>query len=331
MGRVDEIMLQLEGKKSPFIHLLEGVAGGVQTAQNHALERAKAMLEMEERQQKMQHDAMIQKEIKKQIDAQNEADLKRASGDPTAVLPKQKIKRISEFGPGGYSQRVEVVDAEPEAEKLPGSTDEALAWDYARGKITREQLLAEKRRLATASNTKPEGKMLPPNTVLALNEGKNVARLMPDVEKAIKQSLGKYGPTSFIDANNPYNEDAQTLDAQIRTASQAFGRFMEGGVLRKEDEEKYRKMFPNLRDTDAVKKNKLAIVRRMLASKYEDDRKTLGASGYDVSGFGALEIPASLFDEAEQEAGAVAGESAGKSKTPGKTIQVGRFSVTEQS
>lgn len=141
-----------------------------------------------------------------------------------------------------------------------------------------------------------QGKMLPPATVLALNEGKTVARMLPDVENAIKQMEGKYGPvTGRIGAANAYDTEAQTFNARMRTASQAFGRFMEGGVLRKEDEIKYEKMFPQISDTDEVKKNKLQIVRRMLAEKYEDDRKTLGESGYDVSGFGGLEIPASLF------------------------------------
>lgn len=143
-----------------------------------------------------------------------------------------------------------------------------------------------------------DGKMLPAPTVLALNEGASVARLLPDVEDAIKQYESSMGPISGrIAGANPYSTKAQTVDARLRTASQAFGRFMEKGVLRKEDEEKYRKMFPQLSDTSQVAKNKLAIVRRQLAQEYESQRSALGSSGYDVSGFGALNIPPSLFGE----------------------------------
>lgn len=85
---------------------------------------------------------------------------------------------------------------------------------------------------------------------------------------------------------------------------------MENGVLRKEDEEKYRKMFPQASDDDKVKKNKLEIIKRQLSQKYEDDRKTLGRSGYDVSGFETLDIAPSIFNDS------------------GGGAQIGRFTVT---
>ena len=56
-------------------------------------------------------------------------------------------------------------------------------------------------------------------------------------------------------------------------------------------------MFPQTADTDNVKINKLSIVRRLLAQKYESDRNAMGGSGYDITGFSALEIPKSIFDE----------------------------------
>jgi len=148
------------------------------------------------------------------------------------------------------------------------------------------------------AGTGARGKMLPPASVLTLNEGKAVARQLPDVEKALQQAESIMGPAQGrVKGANPYDTQAQTIDARFRTASQAFGKFMEGGVLRKEDEEKYRKMFPQLSDTPDVARNKLSIVRRMLAQKYEDDRATLGNSGYDVSGFEQLSIPESVFDQ----------------------------------
>jgi hypothetical protein len=140
------------------------------------------------------------------------------------------------------------------------------------------------------------GKMLPPASVLALNEGAAVARMLPEVSAALQEAESIMGPAAGrAGSANPYDTKAQTVDARFRTASQAFGKFMEGGVLRKEDEEKYRKMFPQLSDTPDVARNKLAIVQRMLGQKYESDKGALGGSGYDVSGFGNLQIPDSLF------------------------------------
>lgn len=180
--------------------------------------------------------------------------------------------------------------------KDPASLDAILAQRVQKGEISLEDAMAMKKRgTPSPSDT---AKMLPANTVLAFNEGKNVARLLPDVELALRGNEGIFGPIEGrMGQVNPYDEQAQTVDARMRTASQAFGRFMEGGVLRKEDEEKYRKMFPQLSDTPQVAKNKLAIVRRMLLQKYEDDRQTLGNSGYDTSGFEQLQIPPSIFEE----------------------------------
>lgn len=153
-------------------------------------------------------------------------------------------------------------------------------------------------RVAYTSDRGMDGKMLPPATVLGLNEGKAVARILPEVEQAIKENESIFGPVEGrARGANPYDRNAQTIDARMRTASQAFGRFMEGGVLRKEDEDKYRRMFPQLSDEKQVAKNKLSIVRRQLAQKYQDDKSALGGSGYDISGFGDLEIPPSLFGE----------------------------------
>ena len=70
----------------------------------------------------------------------------------------------------------------------------------------------------------------------------------------------------------------------MRAVSQAFGRFMEGGVLRKEDEAKYRLMFPKISDTEDAAKEKLKVVSEILKTQYAATRNALRDSGYDISG-----------------------------------------------
>lgn len=143
----------------------------------------------------------------------------------------------------------------------------------------------------------PKGKMIPAPTLLNLNEGKAVSLLLPEVAQALEQNLDILGPIKGRAGSlNPYDTRAQTVDARFRTASQAFGRVMEGGVLRKEDEEKYRKMFPQLTDKPEVAKNKLAIVQRQLAQKMNSDISALRDSGYDVSGVPQLDVTGSVFN-----------------------------------
>lgn len=219
------------------------------------------------------------------------------------MLSPQENDRLSQIGMGLRA----LVSGRtlPIQEKLSEiDLNRAKADAARRGQVfvdpsTGEQIIAPTgaKLIPRLSNESATGaKQLPANTVLALNEGKNVARLLPEVEQAIMQNVNIFGPVKGRAGGvNPYDKQAQTVDARMRTASQAFGRFMEGGVLRKEDEEKYRKMFPQLKDTPDLAQNKLAMVRRQIAQKYEDDKNTLGNSGYDVSGFGSLDVPRSLF------------------------------------
>lgn len=182
------------------------------------------------------------------------------------------------------------------AGQQPKTLEQILANQVGKGELTIQEAMKIK---SPPKADKPDegAKQLPPNTILKLIEGKTIAQMLPDVEKAIKMFEGEWGPLSFIQENNPWNRAAKAFTAKMYVASQTFGKYMEGGVLRKEDEEKYKKMFPQLRDTDDTKRDKLAIIRRELNRKYEENRKALEASGYDVSGFEELEIPPSIFEE----------------------------------
>lgn len=143
-----------------------------------------------------------------------------------------------------------------------------------------------------------KGEKLPPDKVLKVQEGAMIPTMLEDIKNTIENKKDRFGPVQGTASSlNPYDTDAQTIDAQMRAASQAFGRYMEGGVLRKEDEEKYRKMFPKLGDTPKVAENKLKVVERLLTRKQNADVKALEAAGYDTSPFGQLreaDVPESL-------------------------------------
>jgi hypothetical protein len=155
--------------------------------------------------------------------------------------------------------------------------------------------LAKKQQEAAQS---AKGFKLPPDKVLQVQQGSQIPTILGDIEKTLNNNKESFGPIGGrLGAADPYDSKSQTIDAQFRSASQAFGRFMEGGVLRKEDEEKYRKMFPQLSDTAEVAQNKLAIVRKQLVDKQNADIQALSAQGYDTTGFKFLkteELPGLL-------------------------------------
>jgi hypothetical protein len=286
---------------SPFLSLMEGITQGVGQSIAERPQRQQIQLQIQAQQVAMEQakaDRLREEEAQRQMRAEM---LGQANTHATGIINGAAVKpapvtaaaktTIEQDEKGRYSKKTVYGDTE-----TIGGKPAPSGYRYtANGNL--EPIPGGPGDPKNRPSMGGDGRILPANTVMALNEGQAVARMLPDVEKAIMANAGIMGPISGrIKGANPYNTNAQTVDAQFRAASQSFGRFMEGGVLRKEDEEKYRKMFPQFSDKPDVAKNKLAIVRRLLASKYESDRTTMGKSGYDVSGLGTLEIPASLFD-----------------------------------
>lgn len=65
----------------------------------------------------------------------------------------------------------------------------------------------------------------------------------------------------------PFNTEGKTLRAEIDRVKQVIGKALEGGVLRKEDEEKYARILPTINDTDEVARRKIAALRGDLQNK----------------------------------------------------------------
>lgn len=292
---------------SPFLSLVEGAAQGFGESMENAPQRMNIQLQIQARQVAMEQQ---KQEFARQAEAQKQMKAEMAgaaNSHATGIVDKAAVKgapvtaaakvTYEQDADGKISKKTVYGDNRTEYGNAPSGYRPA-----ANG--TLEAIPGGPADPKNKPNNNAEGKILPANTVMSLNEGQAVARMLPDVEQAIKANASIMGPVAGrARSANPYDTNAQTVDAQFRAASQSFGRFMEGGVLRKEDEDKYRKMFPQFSDKPDVAKNKLSIVRRLLASKYESDRTVMGKSGYDVTGLGTLEIPPSLFDSPPSKGG----------------------------
>lgn len=308
MASVQELLAAADAEKSPLIKLLEGAATGFASGQNQFYDNAVKLVQAQKAQQEMQiAQAVEQRKAAQRAKAMaDEQALKEnfrsVSGAPSPVMPVQKLTKVTDEE-GNVTTSTTYGDSEDSLNSL-------LTQKVKSGEMTLDQAYQLKNRsgggisadlayrMSKDAKESASGKQLPPNNVLAVNEGQSVARMLPEVEAALQDNKSLFGPLKGrVGASNPYDTTAQTVDARMRTAAQSFGKFMEGGVLRKEDEEKYRKMFPQLSDTPEVAQNKLSIVRRMLAQQYESNRKSLGDSGYDVSGLGELSIPDSIFKD----------------------------------
>lgn len=94
--------------------------------------------------------------------------------------------------------------------------------------------------------------------------------------------------TSWFRGRNPYDTSAQDLQAKTARIKQVIGKALEGGVLRKEDEEKYAKILPMLNNTDAVAQNRIDDIANDLERKLQLYVSNLGggSGGADLASLG---------------------------------------------
>lgn len=89
--------------------------------------------------------------------------------------------------------------------------------------------------------------------------------------------------------------DAKKRQAVIDRVKQVIGKIMEGGVLRKEDEAKYAKILPTIKDTAAVAASKLAGLEQAISQRRSTFLENLGDAGYETSRFNKKPSAADLI------------------------------------
>ena len=121
------------------------------------------------------------------------------------------------------------------------------------------------------------------------------AGIVTDIENGIANIRSLSGDITDNTANgpisgrlrslNPYDTEAQGLQANLARVKQLIGKALEGGVLRKEDEEKYSKILPTIKDTDANAVYKVNQIADDLERKLVLYRQNLGqgTGGLDVN------------------------------------------------
>ena len=136
MPTVDELIKALNADKSPFINLLEGVAGGYATAQQNRIANAKAILEIDQLRQKQELDAQdrarsIQNDqfyrdlISHKTEDKVQNDLK-ATGTPPAVLPVQKFKvGLTTDDKGFFKPKIDIEEPKDPTYQAKDYLDEA--------------------------------------------------------------------------------------------------------------------------------------------------------------------------------------------------------------
>lgn len=135
-------------------------------------------------------------------------------------------------------------------------------------------LLAIQEKLNPASSA-----VKPYNSVTAttISDFQSSLRELGNLSDAISGGKGSVGPISGrLRSSNPYDTSERVLQAQIDKTRQLVGKALEGGVLRKEDEEKYKKILPTTLDTKEVALAKIQNLQAQLSAKLGDYQGLVG-------------------------------------------------------
>lgn len=127
------------------------------------------------------------------------------------------------------------------------------------------------------------GKPVSSATALNLADSQAAMKMLTSLSSTINSQKSLFGPVKGrISGANPYATQAQAVQATINATKQIVGKYLEGGVLRQEDEVKYEKILPKLSDTPAVALSKLNQVKALVQSKIDAQREGLSSAGYNT-------------------------------------------------
>lgn len=137
-----------------------------------------------------------------------------------------------------------------------------------------------------------------------LSGAKTASDQLLKLKTTIEKNPDLFGPVQGrVNLTGAYNSRRESIKSLLRSTRQAIGKYMEGGVLRAEDERKYEEMLPKLSDlansTDATAFGKINNVLSLLESKYANDRGAYQQAGLNVDRF-APSIAVPSYDTAEE-------------------------------
>jgi len=179
-----------------------------------------------------------------------------------------------------------------EASQKAGSVAASTINSSTGPKVNQELALIEPRTKAKIEETKAglqatkeEGAILSETSAERLGDFDASISQMGELLTGLNNPDAPQGPIEQWKKVNPYDWKAQGKQQLVAATKQLVGKALEGGVLRKEDEEKYAKILPTMGDTYESAKLKTEQLSAMLNNAYVAKRSALKNAGYDVKNF----------------------------------------------
>ena len=132
------------------------------------------------------------------------------------------------------------------------------------------------------------GTKLSDTVIGKLAESKAAVASLRDLRDTLNKNEQYIGPVSGLQSFNPWS-DAKKAQSEINLVKQRVGKALEGGVLRKEDEEKYKRILATLFDTPSTaiyKVDNLIETFERDTARYVDELRSAGRRVPDSSSSG---------------------------------------------
>lgn len=155
------------------------------------------------------------------------------------------------------------------------------------GQLPDAQQKAVTARMAQLGLSIPSTKAVSDDTLKSISQLQTGLNSLKELQQIIDSNRQYVGPVAGLQALNPYS-DARKVQADIDRIKQNIGKALEGGVLRKEDEDKYKKILPVITDTYETAIYKINQLTTALQDQINITTQTQGSGGRNNSG---LQMP----------------------------------------
>jgi hypothetical protein len=134
---------------------------------------------------------------------------------------------------------------------------------------TQKALITEELRSNGYDTSRLGAKPLSDGAIQTVTEFSGALKDLEYLRGVISTNIDKLGPITGLEALNPWSEKRK-IQADIDRIKQTVGKALEGGVLRKEDEEKYKKILAQITDTPQTALYKIDSLVSSLQNKAEE-------------------------------------------------------------
>lgn len=148
----------------------------------------------------------------------------------------------------------------------------------AQGKITLANVPQNVRNMVVEASRGIINKPLSDVAITKINDTNFAITSLNDLRAKVQTNISQLGPITGLEALNPWSVKRQ-LQADIDRVRQTVGKALEGGVLRKEDEEKYKKILATITDTPETALYKIDALISSIQRNIEDYKSLQSESG----------------------------------------------------